>query len=81
MDKSEIFTIMKEIIAEILPEVYPGQITPEDSLRELGANSVDRMDIIIELMERLGVKIPLVEFGQLKNIQGIVDLLYSKKVS
>ncbi|WFR55601.1 acyl carrier protein [Anaerocolumna sp. AGMB13025] len=81
MDKNEIFLIMKEIIAEILPEVYPGQITMEDSLKELGANSVDRMDIIIGLMERLGLKIPLVEFGQLKNIQGIIDLLYSKKVS
>ncbi len=81
MDKNEIFLIMKEIIAEILPDIDLEQITKADSLKEIGANSIDRMDIIIGLMEKLGLKIPLVEFGQLKNIQGIVDLLYSKKVS
>lgn len=81
MDKNEIFLIMKEIIAEILPDIDLEKITTEDSLKEIGANSIDRMDIIIGLMEKLGLKIPLVEFGQLKNIQGIVDLLYSKKVS
>ena len=72
---------MKSIIVEILPEIDSEQISIEDSLKEIGANSIDRMDIIIETMEKLGVKIPLVEFGQLKNIEGIVDLLYTGKVS
>ncbi|BCJ93982.1 acyl carrier protein [Anaerocolumna cellulosilytica] len=81
MDKNNIFSILKSIIVQILPEIDIEQITLEDSLKEIGANSIDRMDIIIETMEQLGVKIPLVEFGQLKNIEGIVDLLYSGKVS
>jgi polyketide biosynthesis acyl carrier protein len=81
MDKNNIFLVMKSIIVEILPEIDSEQISIEDSLKEIGANSIDRMDIIIETMEKLGVKIPLVEFGQLKNIEGIVDLLYTGKVS
>lgn len=78
MTREEIFNIVKESIAEILPETDVESLKVEDSLRELGANSIDRADIIIDTMEALGVKIPLVEFGNLANIREIVDLFYEK---
>ncbi len=78
MTREEIFNIVKESIAEILPEIDIESLKVEDSLRELGANSIDRADIIIDTMEALGLKIPLVEFGNLANIKEIVDLFYEK---
>ena len=81
MSKDEVFQVVKEVVVEILPEISPDQIKIEESLKDLGANSVDRMDIVIRAMEVLNIKIPLVEFGKVNNIQGLVDLLHSKKVS
>ncbi|MGC6177115.1 acyl carrier protein [Lacrimispora sp. 38-1] len=79
MSKQMIFEMMKESISIILPDIEPDQLSIDDSLKEIGANSVDRMDIIIDMMEKLDIKIPLIEFGELKNMGEIVDLLFSKK--
>lgn len=79
MSKQMIFEMMKESISFILPDIEPDQLSIDDSLKEIGANSVDRMDIIIDMMEKLDIKIPLIEFGELKNMGEIVDLLFSKK--
>jgi polyketide biosynthesis acyl carrier protein len=81
MSKEEIFMLLKNIVVEIMPDISPEQIKIEESLKDLGANSVDRIDIFIRAMEVLNVKIPLIEFGKLNNIQGLVDLLHTKKVS
>lgn len=79
MKFEQVYKIVQDSIIEILPDIQREQINIEDSLANLGANSIDRMDIIINSMEGVGLKIPLVEFGELKNIKGIVSLLYDKK--
>ena len=58
-------TIKKNII-EILPHVSIESISPDVSMRDLGANSIDRVDVIIKSMADLGIKIPLVELAQIK---------------
>lgn len=80
MKYDQIFKIVQDSIIDILPDIQREEINIEDSLSNLGANSIDRMDIIINSMEGVGIKIPLVEFGELKNIKGIVKLLYDKKM-
>ncbi len=78
MTKQQIFELIKNSIREIVPEINADTVKIEQSLRDLGVNSIDRVDIIIMTMENLNIKMPLVEFGKLKNIDGIVDLLYEK---
>jgi len=79
MNKDKIFEMIKITVNDILPDVDLEQITMDDSLKDIGANSVDRMDIIIDVMEKLDLKIPFMEFGELKNIREIVNLLAQKK--
>ncbi|HBV98900.1 MAG: hypothetical protein JL50_19365 [Peptococcaceae bacterium BICA1-7] len=79
MLKDYIFKILKENIIEILPEMPEEKIRLEESLRELGANSVDRMDIVVKTMEAIGIKISMVETAQAANIGELVDLFYEKK--
>ncbi|MEY8355394.1 acyl carrier protein [Lachnospiraceae bacterium 54-53] len=80
MKFDQIFKIVQDSIMDVLPDIQREEINIEDSLSNLGANSIDRMDIIINSMEGVELKIPLVEFGELKNIKGIVSLLYDKKM-
>lgn len=80
MTKDDIFEVVKNSIMEILPDISPTDIKIQGSLRDLGANSIDRMEIVFKSMEALNIKIPLVELGTVKNIQGLVDLLYEKSM-
>jgi len=75
--KAEVFDIVKNNILEILPKIPPEMISIEKSLSDLGANSVDRMDVVIMSMEDLGVKIPLISFAGVANIEGLVDVLFN----
>ena len=71
MNKEEIFSVLR---------AHVGEFVIEDSLKDLGANSIDRMDIIVETMEELGIKIPMVNFGKCKNMKDIVDIYYAEIV-
>lgn len=45
---------------------------------ELGANSIDRLEIVTLSLEELNLKIPLVELAQIDGIGGLVDFLHDK---
>jgi polyketide biosynthesis acyl carrier protein len=80
MNKEDVFQAVKKNIVEILPHVSLNNIKIDGQLKDLGANSIDRMEIVTMSMEALGIKIPLVELGQVENIEGLVNLLYERKM-
>lgn len=79
MNYDEIFQIVKKNIVMVLPYLAGKEISIEKSLKDLGANSIDRAEVVTLSIEDLGIKIPMVEFGKVSNIRGMVDLLYEKK--
>lgn len=79
MDKDQIFAVIKQNIIDVIPELADKPITIKDSLRDLGANSVDRAEILIKSMSAMQLKVPLVEFGQAKNIEDLVLLFLEKQ--
>jgi polyketide biosynthesis acyl carrier protein len=76
LDKDAIFAAVRRNILEILPQVSPKAISPDKSLVDLGANSVDRMEVVTLTMEDLGVKIPLMSFAGVSDIGGLVSVLF-----
>jgi len=74
MDKAYIFSVFKKGIAEIMIDVDINSITMQESLKELGMNSVDRADVLLQTMESLQVNVPMVKFATAKNISEIVDV-------
>lgn len=77
MEKSAVFAVVKRVTQSILVDVDEARITPERTLAELGANSIDRVEVVTGAMEQLGVKVPRVELFGAKNIQGLVDILHA----
>lgn len=49
-----------------------------DSLRDLGANSIDRAEIIMLTLESLSLRIPLVELAGAKNLDELVIAIHAK---
>lgn len=76
--KSEIFDVITGNLRDILPELDSVEIDPQQSMKDLGANSIDRADVVVQSMETLEVKFPLNELAGVKSIQGLVDFLHSR---
>lgn len=76
--KDEIFTILRRCVLAVLPELEGRNITPQDSLKELGANSIDRAEIIIQTLANLDLKIPLLALGAARNMSELVNLMHEK---
>jgi len=73
--KAEIFQVLRSITVEILPELAGQEIRVTDRLRDLGANSVDRAEILTKTMAQLRIRMPLVELAAAENIAGLVEIL------
>jgi len=78
MTKDDIFVIVKDNILEILPELSPDAIQLDVSMRDLGANSIDRADVVVKTMADVSLKMPLVKFASVSNIGGLVDTFFDE---
>jgi len=76
MDRNEVFAVVKSIVLKVLPEVRADDVTLDTSLVELGANSVDRVEVSMLSMEALKLKIPRIELHGARNLAGLVDILH-----
>lgn len=78
MEKRELFNIVIENVKQVLPFLENHEFKESDKLIELGANSVDRLEIVMLTLEALSLKIPLLETVGAKNIGELVELLHAK---
>jgi polyketide biosynthesis acyl carrier protein len=78
MTRAQVFDALKHNILEILPDLDSAQVDEQKTMRDLGANSIDRADIILQTTEQLGIHVKISELAQIRNIQGLVDVLCSK---
>ena len=59
--------------------VKPGQVTPESKFDEdLGMDSLDRIELIIEAEEEFGFEIEESEWEKIQTVQQAIDLIKSK---
>jgi polyketide biosynthesis acyl carrier protein len=83
MDQSsqwrDIFDVVVAHAREVVPSMESHAFIPEDSLRELGANSMDRAEIVMSVMETLSLSIPRIELFGPRNIGELVDLIHAKR--
>lgn len=67
--------VVLDVVAGILPGVPRAEITEERHPRQLGADSVDRVEIIATVLDRLGLDRPMSDFSDLPHLGAMVDLL------
>lgn len=77
MTKEEVFTLLQNEILKVLPLANTTLITPDNKLVDLGANSIDRSEIVINCMTELNVKLEPVALSNLKNIGDLWEALYT----
>lgn len=78
MTIEDIFAIIVGHTREVLPGLDDHQFQFSDSLRELGANSIDRSEIVMLALESLSLKIPMIEVAKAENMGELAGLLHAK---
>lgn len=78
MKNSKIFETLVRHTREVVPSLEGHQFQPSDSMKALGANSIDRADIIMMTLESLSLNIPLFEMARAENIGELARIIDEK---
>jgi polyketide biosynthesis acyl carrier protein len=81
MNKEDIFLIITQHAQEIIPGLESHDFQWTDSLRALGANSIDRSEIVMMTLDSISLEMPLSETIKAENIGELAALLYEKSSS
>ena len=78
---ADTFEQVKKIIVDLLG-VEPDKVTPDASFREdLGADSLDLVELIMEFEERFGATISDEEAQQLTTVGQVVDYVEKRRAT
>jgi polyketide biosynthesis acyl carrier protein len=78
VSQESIYEVIVNHTREIVPGLEEHPFKMSDSLRALGANSIDRADIIMMTLETLEKNIPLNELAKAENIGELARLIHEK---
>lgn len=73
--KEEIFVVVRNHLCTIVETIDPADVDREASMKDLGASSLDMVEVVSCSMRELRVRVPRAELSKLTNIGGLVDLL------
>lgn len=75
MERNEIFSILKELIADLL-NVSASEITERSYLSDLGAESIDIVNLVMRIEERFKLdEIEDEDFQEFQTVGEVVDYL------
>jgi acyl carrier protein len=79
MNREEIQTAVLDIIQTVAPDEDLSGLKPDVKLREqIELDSMDFLDIVMELRKRYGVHVPEAEYKELATLAGCVGYLEPK---
>jgi acyl carrier protein len=76
MTREHVLTVVKKHLMEAVDGLDATAIEPARSMKDLGANSLDIVEVVSRSMRELKVKVPRSELSKLTNIDGLVDTLH-----
>jgi acyl carrier protein len=79
VNEEELRRIVLQELRRIAPELEPSAVQPARPLREqVDLDSMDWLNFLVALHERLGVEIPETDYARLKTLEAIVEYLATK---
>ncbi|MFQ3244030.1 MAG: polyketide biosynthesis acyl carrier protein [Arenicella sp.] len=78
MKDEKLFELIQSTIVSVAPAFSDIKIQQSDSLKQLGLNSIERMEVTMIIMEELEVDVPRIELLGPKNISELITLLSTK---
>jgi polyketide biosynthesis acyl carrier protein len=76
--KNQIIEQIRENLIEIIPELEGKTISNDERLSDIGANSIDRAELIALTLEQLEKEIPRIELAGAQTINELAELIAEK---
>lgn len=76
ISREEVLEIVKGHLVDTIEELEGVEIDPSRSMKDLGANSLDIVEVVSCSMRDLKIKVPRSELNTLENMNQLVDLLF-----
>jgi acyl carrier protein len=79
MTSDAVKAIIVEALSQIAPEIEPASIRPDRELREqLDLDSIDFLNLVMALHERLGVDIPEADYARFSTLDSAAEYLAAR---
>ena len=78
MERIEIFSAVKQAVIEKLGVSEDQVVEEAEFVKDLGADSLYLVDIVMELEEKFKVRVEDSDFEKLKTIKNAVDYIFQK---
>ncbi len=75
MDKQAITEIIVKHTYDVMPSLSGRALQQQDALHLLGANSIDRSEIIMLTLESLELNLPLIEAARANSIGELAEIM------
>ena len=76
MTASDIRAVLAEEFRRIAPEIAFDDVAPDDDLRDaFDIDSIDFLNLVIALHQRLGIDIPESDYARLGTLRALADYL------
>lgn len=76
--RARIAAVVTDAIRTIIPALPVAEIAEDKHLKDLGADSVDRVEIILSIIDRLNLDEPMSSFSDIPDIRRLVDFLCAR---
>jgi acyl carrier protein len=77
VEREAVAAVVKKHLMEVVPDIKEADLDMSRSMKDLGANSLDIVEVVSCAMRELKVKVPRSELSKLTNMDGLVDLLHT----
>jgi len=77
VEREQIVSVVRKHLAEVIGDLKPSDIDTTQSMKDLGATSLDIVEVVSLTRRELNVKVPRSELNKLTNMDGLVDLLHA----
>ncbi len=74
--REEVLEVVKSHMEDTVEELEGVEIDTSKSMKDLGANSLDIVEVVSCSMRELKVKVPRSELNKLENVDQLVDMLH-----
>lgn len=81
MTKDEVRAVVIKHLQDSVESLRGKEIDTSRSMKDLGANSLDIVEVVSSAMRELKVKIPRSELSKLTNVDELVNMLHGVKTA
>ena len=69
----------RKVVSDILAKrIDVSSLQEEDSLKDIGLDSLDLVEVMLEIEDALGIEFDSEEIGELTTLKSVLDLINSK---